>query len=273
VVLDLGAAVLAAVCYGTASVVQGVGVRRVAGVPAAAPALARLRAAGWYAAGLALDGLGFLASLAALRRLPLFLVQATVAASVGVTALLAAGVLGVRLSRAQVVGLVALAAGLVALGASATADSSRGLSGPGARLLLWGLAPLVLVSLVAARRRARWGFPLLAVAAGLGFAGVAISARVLVLPHPLWRVLAEPTLWSLTGYGVQSTVGYATALARGSVTVATALALAVETVVPGAIGLAFLGDRLRSGFGLVALAGFVLALGGCLRLAGSTQPV
>jgi hypothetical protein len=130
----------------------------------------------------------------------------------------------------------------------------------------------VLVTFAAARRKAAWCFPALAVAAGLGFAGVAISARVLVLPHPPWRALAEPALWSLVGYGVQSTVGYATALAKGSVTVATALAIAVETVVPGAIGLAFLGDRLRSGSSPVALAGFVLALGGCLRLADSAQP-
>ena len=272
-VLGLGAAVLAAVCYGIASVVQAVGVRRAMDLPAAVPLLTRLLAGRWYGAGLALDALGFVASLAALRRLPLFLVQTTVAASVGVTALLAAGFLGARLTRAQVVALVALAIGLVALGTSAPAGSSHGLPDSGGWLLLGGLAPLVLVTFAAARRRARWCFPVLAVAAGLGFAGVAISARALVVPHPLWRVLAGPPLWSIAGYGVQSTFGYASALAKGSVTTATALALVVETVVPGAVGLAFLGDRFRSGFGLVALAGFVLALGGCLRLAGSAQPV
>jgi hypothetical protein len=272
-VLGLGAAVLAAVCYGVASVVQAVGVRRAMGVPAAASVLTRLLAGRWYVVGLALDGLGFLASLAALRTLPLFLVQTTVAASVGVTALLAAAFLGVRLTRAQVVALVALAIGLVALGTSAPAGASRGLPVSGELFLLGGLPPLVLVTFAAARRRAGWCFPVLAVAAGLGFAGVAISARVLVLPRPLWRVLAEPPLWSLAGYGVQSTVGYASALAKGSVTAATALALAVETTVPGAVGLAVLGDRFRSGFGLVALAGFLLALGGCLRLAGAAQPV
>jgi hypothetical protein len=271
-VLGLGAAVLAACCYGVASVVQAVGVRRALGVPRAAPLLTRLLAGRWYGAGLALDALGFLASLAALRVLPLFLVQTTVASSVGITALLAAAFLGARLTRARVVALVALVTGLVALGTSAPAGTSRGLPGSGGLLLLGGVVPLVLVTFAAMHRRAGWCFPALAVASGLGFAGVAISARVLVLPDPLWRALAEAPLWALAGYGVQSTVGYASALAKGSVTTATALALLAETVVPGAVGLAFLGDRVRSGFGVVALAGFVLALGGCLRLAGSAPP-
>jgi hypothetical protein len=56
------------------------------------------------------------------------------------------------------------------------------------------------------------------------------------------------------------------------VTVAATLAMAVETVVPGVVGLTLLGDRFRSGFGPVALAGFTLALGGCLWLARTGRP-
>ena len=43
-----------------------------------------------YLAGLALDGLGFVGNVVALRQLPLFLVEAIVAGSVGVTAVIAA---------------------------------------------------------------------------------------------------------------------------------------------------------------------------------------
>ena len=80
------AAVAAAVCYGVASVLQAVGARRVsAGNP--------LRALTQppYLAGLALDGLGFAAQVLALRSLPVFAVQAALAASLAVTAVAAFG--------------------------------------------------------------------------------------------------------------------------------------------------------------------------------------
>jgi hypothetical protein len=56
------------------------------------------------------------------------------------------------------------------------------------------------------------------------------------------------------------------------VTVATALTLVVETVVPAVVGVLVLGDRVRTGLGPVVLAGFVLVLGGCLVLAQKAQP-
>jgi drug/metabolite transporter (DMT)-like permease len=266
--VGLGGAFLAALLYGVASVLQTVGVRRLAAVPAGASGFTRAMAVRWYAVGLVLDGLAFLASLAALRTLPLFAAQTIVAASVGVTAFLATVFLGSRLASPQVLALVCLAAGLVALGASAPVESQRHLSRLGAWLLVGGIVPLGLLAVRAIRARSG-GFAVLAVAAGLGFGGVAVSARLLALPHPLWRVVGEVPVWTLAGYGVQSNVCYGAALAKGPVTVVTALALAVETIVPGSVGLAFLGDRVRPGFGVVALVGFVLALGGCLALAGT----
>lgn len=270
-ILGLGGAFLAALLYGVASIVQSVGVRRLTSVSAGASKLARTLAGRWYGVGLALDALGFLASLAALRTLPLFVAQTIVAASVGVTGLLAFVFLGSRLTSRQVLALVCLALGLVALGVSAPVEPHRYLSHLGLWLLLGGLVPLTLLAIVAARTRSGAGFVVLALTAGLGFGGVAVSARVLPLPRPVWRTLGEAPLWALAGYGVQSNVCYGAALANGPVTVATALAIAVETVLPGAVGLAFLGDRVRAGFGIVALVGFVLALGGCLGLAGTAQ--
>lgn len=263
----LGGALAAAVCYGVASVVQAVAVRHLTRAAAGTGWLARAWAGRWYAVGLALDGLGFLASVVALRTLPLFLVQALVAASIGVTAVLAAAFLGVALSRAQVGALVVIAAGLTALAGSAPEQAARGLAGVGPWLLLLGVLPLVVAMVAATRGTRPSAFVLLAVAAGLGFAGVGISARVLVIPSPWWHVVGDPALWALAAYGVQSTVCYGMALAKGSVTVATGLTLGVETVVPGAIGLAALGDHVRPGWGPVAAAGFALALAGCLVLA------
>ncbi len=182
--------------------------------------------------------MGFLTSLVALRTLPLFVVESAIASSVAVTAVLSAVVLRVRLTPRETVALVVTGLGLVALAVSAS-------EGPAVRPGAVGwLVPastvLVAVVLVAGWTRpagSRLGLALLSVAAGLGFAGVGIAARVLVVPDPWWRGMESPVLIALVLHGVLATVAYAVALARGRVTTVAAVTFAVETVVPAAIGL------------------------------------
>jgi hypothetical protein len=109
-----------ALCYGAGSVLQSVGARRVATIDGLNPTLV-VRFAGQvpYVAGLLLDLVGWLLSLVAVRLLPLFAVQAILAGSVGVTALLAAIFLGSRPSGTQIVGLAALGVGVTLLAATA----------------------------------------------------------------------------------------------------------------------------------------------------------
>lgn len=264
----------AALCYGAASVVQAFGVRQLSLVAAGESWTVRLWTARWYGAGLALDGLGFLASVVALRTLPLFLVQALVASSLGITAVLAATFLSVSLNRQQIVALAVLAVGLTTLASSAPEQPAQGLTGAGSWLLLATVVPLVAVTAAAGhgQRQRQRTFMVLTVCAGLGFTGVAVAARALVVPESLWLVLREPTLWALVGFAAQSAICYALALSRGSVTVATAVALGTETVVAGVFGLLFLGDHTRPGWGPFAAIGFVLAIGGCLILARRPLP-
>jgi hypothetical protein len=94
-----------------------------------------------------------------------------------------------------------------------------------------------------------------------------VAARLLRVPSPLTGLLHDPLAWALVLYSVVALLAYGAALARGSVTTTAAVTFTVETVVPAAIGLALLGDRTRPGLAPVAVAGFVLALGGCVRLA------
>ncbi len=83
-------AVAAALAYGSASVLQSIGIRRAGAKGVGASGLAGLKGQPLYFIGLALDGAGFFAMVVALQFLPLFLVQAVVAASVGVIAGIAA---------------------------------------------------------------------------------------------------------------------------------------------------------------------------------------
>lgn len=265
----------AAVLYGAGTVLQAAGVRGsrpAAGRPAGDAGSSRLRSVALYGTGLLLDALGFLASLAALRTLPLFVVQSAIASSVAVTAVLAAVFLGSRLDRAEIVALGAVGLGLVGLAAVAHEGGATGLGGTGVALLLVGLAPVVLLAAVASRLHGRAAGSLLALVAGIGFAGTGVSARVIRVPQPWWRGVADPVLWSLVGYSLVGLVCYALALQRGSVTAVAAVTFTVETVIPAVIGLAWLGDRVRPGAGVPAALAFGLTLAGCLRLAGRANP-
>ena len=113
---------------------------------------------------------------------------------------------------------------------------------------------------------------MLAFGAGLAFACVAVSARSLELPDPAWQLIVQPTIWAIVINGVLGTVLFALALQRGSVTVVAAVTYTTNTVLPAAIGILFLGDEVRSGYALVATAGFLIAVSGAIALSRFATP-
>jgi drug/metabolite transporter (DMT)-like permease len=261
------AAGAAAVCYGVATVLQAVGARRTPHAGLHVRLFVRLLSQLPYVAGLALDLAGFVLSVVALHSLPLFLVQSVIAASVGVTAVVAVVVLGARLRPVEIAALVASGVGLVLLAVSA----KPGHANPLARSAQWALLAALPVcaalgSAAARRHSARAGVALAAVA-GAGFAAVGIAARGLAVPQPWWQAVTTPAVWAIVGFGGVAVITFAAALQRGSVTVAAAVMSAIETVVPAAVGLAVLHDSTRAGVGApVAAIGFVLTLTGVLGL-------
>jgi drug/metabolite transporter (DMT)-like permease len=275
VIIGLLGAALAALCYGVGSVLQAIGARRTTESGGLDPRLMmRLVKQLPYVVGLVLDGIGFLGAVVALRTLPLFLVQSAIAGSVGVTAIMSVFVLHARLKRNEILALLMLFLGLVLLGVSAQPESAKHLGTAGVVWLYVGLVVVIVLGVVSGRYNNRAGAAGLAAAAGLGFGGVGISARVLEVPNDIWRILLDPVLWALAIYGVLSLLLFATALQRGSVTSTSAITFAVETVVPALIGIVFLGDRARPGLDLVAVAGFVLTVAGSIALAsyGEVEP-
>jgi len=274
-VLGLLGAALAALCYGIGSVLQAIGARRTTEGEGLDPRLfVRLLKQLPYVAGLVLDGIGFLGAVVALRSLPLFLVQSAIAASVGVTAVMAVIVLHAKLSGKEIVALIGLGVGLLLLAIAAQPESAKQIPTAGVIALYIGIAFVLLLGWGSTRASGPMAAAGLAAAAGLGFGGVGISARVLVVPTDLWRILLDPVLWSLAIYGILSLLLFATALQRGSVTSVSAVTFAVETVVPALIGIVLLGDRARSGLAIVAIAGFVFAVVSSIALAryGEIEP-
>jgi drug/metabolite transporter (DMT)-like permease len=268
----LACALLAAVAYGIASVLQAIAARSTQDSSGGVDPrlLVRVLRQWRYLLGLGLDLLGFLAQLTALRVLPLFLVQAALAASLAVTALTTL-TLGVRLGRREWTAVVVVCAGLALLGASAQAEGSAPV-GPGFHLAL----PVVTVllggaGLLAGRARPGVRTPALGLVAGLCFGVVAVSGRVITSLDPL-RLLTDPAVYTVAAAGVLAMLFYATALQRGSVTAATAMMVLGETVAPSAVGALLLGDTTRPGFGLLALTGFALAVVAALALARFGEP-
>jgi len=266
-VLGLACALFAALAYGSASVLQGVAAQRAESSSGLDPRLImRLARSVPYVSGLSLDLAAFVASLVALRTLPLFLVQSAVASSVGVTAIIAA-LIGVRLRGREVVSLVVLGAGLLLLATSAQPEQGTPLPLASRWALLASVVLLAVAGAIAARRGGRSSAPALAVLAGLAFTVVAVAARSLSVPSPLWHALADPGLWAILAHGSLGMLLFTTALQRGSLTTGVAVTFAVETVIPAGIGLAFLGDTTRPGYAPIAAVGFVFTIAGTLALA------
>jgi drug/metabolite transporter (DMT)-like permease len=271
--LALTCAIVTTLAYGLGTVFQAAGARRAETAEHLDVMLfARLARQLPYLTGLALDAVGFVAALVALRTLPLFVVQSAVAASIGVTAVTAMFVFGFTLHRNDKIALTVLIIGLALLGTSAKGEHATHLSSLGGWLLLGGVLVVIVGGVVAGRMRDPHAGIALAACAGLGFAGTGIAARALVVPHPLWHVLYQPVFIALVAYGACGMLMFASALQRGAVNATAAVMFAVETIVPAIVGLVWLGDATRPGFQAVAAFGFVLAVGGSLALARYTEP-
>ncbi|GHC68189.1 hypothetical protein GCM10010309_33970 [Streptomyces violaceochromogenes] len=257
----------AAVCFGTATVLQAIAARSAAATgPGGDVALLWRALRQWrYLAGLALDGLGFVLQILALRSVPIYAVGAALAASLAVTAVVAARLLKVRLSRVEWAAVAVVCAGLALLGLAAGAEGDE----EGPAWLKWAMlgaaAGVLLLGAVAGRLPERGRALTLGLGAGLGFGVVEVSVR-LIDGFSAGELFPNPATYALLLGGGAAFLLLTSALQRGSVTTATAGLVLGETVAPALIGVVWLGDRTRPGLGWLAIAGFAVAVAGALAL-------
>jgi drug/metabolite transporter (DMT)-like permease len=223
-VIGLAAALLAAVLFGVAAVVQAVAARRHGLVSWLMVLVGATYLVGW---GLHLVAIG---------RLPLYVAQVGIAVSLVVTALIAAGVVGEPLGRRHWIAIVAMVVGLAILVAT-SGHVGHGVFTTGRTLGLYGGFVVTLVlGLVALRMRDARGGAVLGALGGIAYGVSPVATRSLI--HP--RLDAETIVPALTIglYGVLGFWLYSKALQRTSVTAATAPLVLLETLVPAVIGLA-----------------------------------
>jgi drug/metabolite transporter (DMT)-like permease len=212
-----------------------------------------------FVASLALDLVGFVAQLVALRRLPLFAVQAMIAANLAVTAVVAAWLIHLELSWREWLAVAGVVVGVGMLGSSAGQQVVTGVSAEFKLALILAVAGIALIGVAASRLPLPARTPVLGAVAGLGYGVLAVAARVLP-GFDVHQLIRDPAAYALAAAGVVSFMLYATALEDGSVTVATAAVVLAETVPPAVVGIMYLGDHTRPGMGGVAVLGFSLAV-------------
>jgi drug/metabolite transporter (DMT)-like permease len=275
-VVSLLAALLSAVCYGVASVMQAIAVRAAsrrsvaqvaqAGEGVDAGLLVRMARQGLFLASIAIDIVGFVAQIIALRRLPLFAVQAIIASNLAVTAVCAAWLMRARLAVREWLAVAGVIAGVSLLGLSAGSEGAAKTGRTFELGLIVAVAAVGVSGFAVARLPNPVRTPALGAIAGLGYGALAVAARILPGFGPL-QLIRSPAAYTVAAAGIVSFLLYATALEGGSVTTATAAVILAETAPPALVGVLFLGDTTRHGLAAVAVLGFALAVACALALA------
>ncbi len=217
--LALLAVAAAALCSGSAAVLQASAVSRLPTADSVnAGFVVRLARSPRYLLALVLVACGFGLSILALRTLPLFVVQAGRASSLGITAVLSVLLLRVRLRWPEVVAVVAIGAGLVVVALTAGPQATRRRRAgrpvrPARRRRAGGAVRRRGAEDSATRHGPDW---LLAVLAGCCFGLLAVGARLLRSFSPT-VLIADPSAWAMGGAGVLGLLLGALALQRASV--------------------------------------------------------
>ncbi|MGJ0118500.1 hypothetical protein ACQ7HM_04760 [Williamsia sp. MIQD14] len=279
------AALFASIAYGVSSVLQAHGARSShdaalargetglsteSGAPTLRSTVMAMLTV-YFIVGTVMDVAGFVGGAVSARLAPLFLSQTIISANLVITAVLGIFVLKIRLHTRDWVAIGVVLLALCALGVSAKENPRQTES----MLFHWVLLTLTAALVVVSIALVRWLGSRAAIAAGLAagalFGAVAISVRVLdgLDPFSLSTVFTDPALYALALAGGGGFYLHTVALQLGSVNGATAALVVGETVVPGVIGVIFLGDETVNGLAWLAVLGFIAAVVGAVTVAWS----
>jgi drug/metabolite transporter (DMT)-like permease len=261
------------VAYGVANLLQSVAAARTTVHHSFDPGLL-LRLAGHrtYLVGLVCQVAGFVLAFLARRDLPLFLVQASVAAGLGVTALLGVLVLKWRLPAAEVALLVLLFAGISALVLSARPAPSKPLGTAGMIVLAAVLGVIAVLGFFAVRLHGAPGSVALGSLAGLAFSAAAVAARPLASASTAEAFVQDPLLYLLIAHSIVGQLLLGLAMQRGSTTAAVAAMDAAGAVPAAIVGLLLLNDKIWPGREWLAAAGFLVTLAAVIGLTRYAEP-
>ncbi|TDC38444.1 hypothetical protein E1166_18420 [Micromonospora sp. KC213] len=261
------------VAYGFANMLQSVAAARTTVHHTFDPALLlRLASHRTYVVGLVFQVAGFVLAFLARRDLPLFLVQASVAAGLGVTAVLGVVVLKWRLPTTEIALLVLLFGGITALVLSAQPAPSKALGTAGLITLAVALGGIAVLGFFAVRLRGSPGSVALGSLAGLAFSAAAVAARPLASAPSVEAFARDPLLYLLIAHSVVGQLLLGLAMQRGSTTAAVAAMDAAGAVPAAIVGLLLLNDKIWPGREWLAAIGFLVTLAAVIGLTRYAEP-
>lgn len=261
------------VAYGFANLLQSVAAARTTVHHTFDPGLLlRLASHRTYLVGLLCQVTGFVLAFLARRDLPLFLVQASVAAGLGVTAVLGVLVLKWRLPAAEVALLALLFGGITALVLAAQPAPSRQLGTAGLIGLAVALGVIAVAGFFAARLHGAPGSVALGSLAGMAFSAAAVAARPLASADSAEAFVRNPLLYLLIVHSVVGQLLLGLAMQRGSTTAAVAAMDAAGAVPAAVVGLLLLNDRIWPGREWLAGLGFLITLASVVGLTRYAEP-
>ena len=261
------------VAYGVANLLQSVAAARTTVHHTLDPALlVRLAVHRTYLVGVGCQLLGFVLAFLARRDLPLFLVQASVAAGLGVTALLGVLLLRWHLPHAEVALLALLFAGIIGLVIAARPAPSRQLGMAGVIALIVALAVIGSLAFFAVRLHGPPGSVALGSLAGIAFSAAAVAARPLASADTAQAFVTDPLLYLLVAHSLVGQLLLGLAMQRGSTTAAVAAMDAAGAVPAAIVGLLLLGDRIWPGREWLAGLGFLVTLIAVIGLTRYAEP-
>ncbi len=255
-VIGLGAALLAAVLFGVAAVVQAIASRRHG-------------LFSWMMVGVGVAYLlGWGLHLVSIAYVPLYVAQVGIALSLVVTALLAATVVGEPLALRHWVAVGTMVGGWRCWSLAAGAVGQQRLRTERTLLLYVGSAVTLVLGLIAIRYQGeRQRLSSSASSAASRTADRRSRPAPLVDPDLDAETIAA-CAHGRRPYGLLGFWLCSVALRRASVTAANAPLMLLETLVPAVVGVPVFNDGVRAGWWPVAVGGFVLSTAGALVLAG-----
>lgn len=245
------------VVYGLAAVLQAMAAARRTGVAALLHPL--------YLLGLVLDLGAFVLAYIALEHLPVFLVNAILAASIAVTVLAARVLMGARLRPVDGAAVVVVVAGSVLLAQASGHQAAAPPPSDFTTVIVIATAVLTLATILGWRFAPGWA---LAAISGVGFALVTIAARG-AQGSESDIFAAWPLLLCLLVGAVIAALAQLRAFQRGGVGMVVSVANGVTVIAAALVGLLYLGDAVVAGRMWAFILGMALTLAGCIVLAFS----
>ncbi len=262
------AAFACALCNGTAAVLQKISADKEKNVTSLdARLLWRLFQDMSYVSGIGLDVLGWILTLYAVHYLPLFLVEAIIAANIVITALIERLFRHQEINRWSYFAIIIILVGLILVAIASSAGRSEPISNVVRWIIIFSPLPLGIAGYILARLKSYRSTVGLAILSGLAFGDTSVIGRIFSVSHPLWHTFYNPLIYSLLVSGSLGVLLFSTALQRAQATVMNATMTASQILIPAVVGIAFLGDNARNGLWYLVVLGCSLSLGGVIVLA------